>query len=139
MASLLTDKTLLILDFVKSNPSSSSKKIHSGLNGQIGYSTIKRILVQLISEELITASGVGKGTRYEASPTYDLFRPIDVIRYFEKEVDEREIKKNYSHSLIKEVLETATLFTKDELDYLSGLQQLYRKNSALLSEAEYKK
>jgi prophage maintenance system killer protein len=139
MANLVKDKTLLILDFIKSNPFTSSKKIHIGLNAEIGYSTIKRILMKLISEDLITTSGIGKGTKYAVSPAYDLLRPIDMIRYFEKEVDEREINKNYNHFLIKELLGRVSLFAKGELDYLSKLQHLYKKNSALLSKAEYKK
>ncbi len=117
----------------------SSKEIHDGLGEKIGYATVKRILQKLLSENLITIIGKGKGTKYEISQAYNLFRPIDVEQYFRKEIDERIIKNNFNHSLIRETLNLQSIFSKEELAHLTDLQNQYKKNIAKLSSAEYYK
>ena len=100
---MVSDKKNRILDFVKENPLLSSKEIHSGLNIDVGYSTVKRILTKLISDKLISSVGNGKARKYVLSPSYELFYPIDVNVYFEKEIDERKIKDRYNFTLIRDV------------------------------------
>lgn len=129
----------IILDFIKLNPLCSSKQIDDGLDNAFGYATIKRVLQTLIAEGLITVSGRGKSTKYEISQTYELIRTISVDEYFQKEIDERKIQDQYNHSLIKETLKEASLFTTEELEYLTKLQNQYQENIAKLTEAEYKK
>lgn len=133
------NRNTLILEFIESKPQCSSKEIHNGLNEKIGYATVKRILQKLLSENLITITGKGKGTKYEISQAYNLLRPIDVEQYFKKEIDERIIRNNFNHSLIRETLSCVSVFSKEELGLLTNLQTQYKKNISKLSAAEYNK
>jgi Fic family protein len=117
----------------------SSKEIYDGLNLKIGYATVKRILHKLISEELITTKGNGKGTKYAISPSYELLYPIDVEKYFAKEQDERQVIGGFSLRLIIDILPNIKLFTKEQQDHLNALHSKYLKNIAELSPSEYNK
>ena len=136
---MINDKSNEIRIFVKENPSFSSKKIHEGLVSKVGYATVKRVLTKLISDKLIVAIGKGKGTKYIISQTYELFYPVNIEVYFEKEIDERIIRNRYNLSLITEVLNKVSLFTEDELKRLNHLQKKYKENISQLTETEYKK
>jgi len=128
-----------ILDFIKANPSLSSKEIHEGLKPEVGYATVKRILAKLISENLVLPIGKGRGTKYMIDPAFELLYPIDVEVYFGKEIDERVINDSFNLLLIKDVLSKIELFTAEEHLQLANLQEKYKENIAELSEAEYKK
>lgn len=136
---MLDSKSKEVIEFVKENPSSSSKEIHEGLVSVTGYATTKRVLTKLKSENLISTIGKGKGTKYVISAAYDLFYPTNVDTYFEKEIDERQIRLHFNLSLIKDVLWGIELFTKDESGHLQNLQQKYSHNITGLSETTYKK
>lgn len=126
-----------ILVFLKANPSISSKEIYDGLEIEIGYTTVKRILSKLVEENLISTVGRGRGRKYLISPAYNLFYPIDLNSYFEKEIDEREISDSFNLNLIKNTLNNVNLFTEEELQRLQGLQKEYEENILNLSEVEY--
>jgi Fic family protein len=126
----------LVLDFIKLNPLCSSKEIHNGFE-YVGYATIKRAIQTLITENLISVSGRGKGTKYEISKAYELIHAIDVENYFLKEIDEREIKSHFSHTLITETLREASLYTNEELQLLTSLQNRHMENIAELTRTEY--
>jgi len=130
-------KSNTLLDFIKVNPNVSSKQIYNGLELNIGYATVKRILARLISENLIIAEGKGKATKYKISTGYELLYPVSLSEYFEKEIDERTIKSSFNFSLIKDVLKEVKLFKLDELQHLSNLQEMFRTNISELTEAEY--
>ena len=128
-----------ILNFLKKNPSSSSKEIYDGLNIVLGYATVKRYISRLISEDLILAQGKGKGTKYVISPSYQLFYPVNIDEYFAKEIDDREIRENFNFSLITDSLKNTNLFTESEADHLSTLQSEFKVNISHLSESAYNK
>ena len=136
---MLNDKSKKVLEFVREHPSRSSKEIYDGLGLEMGYATLKRILTKLIADELILPAGKGRGTKYLITPAYELFFPIDVDVYFQKEIDEREIKEGFNFSLIKDVLSQVNLFTTDEFLYLINLQKKYQENIAELTASEYTK
>ena len=136
---MIDDKKESILEFIKENPSLSSKEINDGIKLKIGYATVKRILTKLITENLIMPVGEGRARRYVISPMYKLFYPIDIKSYFEKEIDEREINERFNFSLIRETLQKAELFTEDELENLNSLQKKFKNNILELTEAEYEK
>ncbi|MBC7553119.1 MAG: Fic family protein [Taibaiella sp.] len=133
------DKRQKILDFVSANPGLSSGEIYTGGGMEGGFATVKRLIGQLLSENLLTVSGKGKATKYKVSDAYDILFDIDVDQYFLKEIDERVIKENYSHSLISEVLARVSVFTAPELQYLDALQATYTSNRLSLTSNEYKK
>lgn len=128
-----------ILEYVKENPSISSKEIFDGITIALSYTTVKRFLSKLISDNLILSIGEGRGRKYIISPVYQLFYPTDAEEYFENEIDEREIKGSFNFSLIKEILSKINLFTSAELDYLNNLQKKYEENISKLSHSEYSK
>jgi Fic family protein len=136
---MFDDKKKKVIALVKENPWSSSKEIYDEIASEIGYSTIKRILSQLISENLITTVGKGKARKYAIAPAYELFYPIDLKKYFEREIDERIIKNSYNHALISEVLSKVKLFSAEEIQHLANLQKKFRANIAELTEAGYSK
>lgn len=133
------DRKKEVLDFIKENPSLSSKEIHNGLGLGIGYATVKRILTKLIADNLVVGVGNGRGRKYILSPAYNLFYSIDLIKYFKKEIDERVIKESFNFSVINDVLSKVRLFTTDELKYLYGLQNKFKTNVSELTDTEYAK
>ncbi len=128
-----------IIDFVKIKSPCSSKEIFDGINETYSYATLKRILAELKDDDYLLTKGLGKGTKYILSPAYDLIRPIDIDKYFEKEIDDRQIIKNFNPAIITKVLKNYSSFTKGELDKLKLLQKEYQKNISQLSKTEYKK
>jgi Fic family protein len=128
-----------ILAFLKENPKKSSKEIFDGLDLNRSYATIKRLLSQLLIENLVIIEGVGKASKYSCSPYFQLIYPVDIQQYFEKEIDERVIQTNFNLELIKKVLPEINLFNQAELDKLTGLQAQFRANIAQLSTTEFEK
>ena len=139
MAKINLNKHNEVLAFIKANPLLSSKEIHEGLKIDVGYATVKRVLQDLISENLIEYEGKGKATKYQLSAAYELLHPVDMEEYFKKEIDEREIKKSFNHSLINDTLSRAIVFTSEELVQLNNLQKKYKANIAKLKKTEFNK
>lgn len=132
-------RKLQIIDFLKTKGQRSSKEIFDGIGESFSYATLKRTLTDLIANNYLITSGQGKGTKYLLSPAYELICPIDIQRYYEKEIDERQIIENFNSEIITEVLRKYNSFTDSELDKLILLQKDYQKNISELSETEYKK
>jgi len=129
----------LILDFIKQNPNCSSNEISQGISSKRSLATVKRIITKLIQNKLIVSIGKGKATKYQLSPFYTLFENIDIDKYYEKEIDDREIIENFNFSIITDILPQVNLFSEKEIEKLSALQNEYLKNITSLSESEYKK
>ena len=128
-----------ILDFLKSNPESSSNQILENIEEKKSIATIKRVLSKLVSENLISTTGKGKSTRYQLSPFYKLFENIDIQRYYEKEIDERTIVENFNFALLTDILPNVDLLIVNELEKLSSLQDKFIQNISELSEYQYNK
>ena len=136
---MLDQKSKEILQFIKDNPSRSSKEIYDSIDLELGYATVKRILSKLIEKKLILAEGKGRGTKYVISTMYQLFFPIEIEDYFKKDIDDREILDSFNVSLITTVLNKVDLFTEGEILLLNKLQKKYSENISKLSPAEYNK
>ena len=136
---VLDKKKQSILEFVRENPSFSSREIYDGKNWSVSYATLKRYLTQLISDNLIDPIGQGRGRKYEISPAYELFIPIDIQSYFERETDEREIKSKFEFDLIRNVLVNTKIFNEDEMVHLNGLHKQFLKNISNLSKSAFQK
>ena len=128
-----------IVDFIKQAGVCSSKEVHEQVDLSISYATLKRTLSRLVAESILSTTGQGKATKYTVSLTYELISPIDVNEYFEKEIDEREIKEVFNFAIINQVLAKYSAFTKSELKRLDELQERFRINLSQLTEIEYKK
>lgn len=127
-----------ILNFIQNHASCSSSEIHKEFAASISYATVKRILSQLLTENYIIAEGKGKGTKYSISPSYEILYSIDLDSYYEKEIDEREIKENFNLDIFG-LFEKSEMFTEKELSKLTELQFKYKENTSHLSDLEYKK
>lgn len=128
-----------IVDFIKEKGECSSSEVFSGINNSVSYATLKRILVKLVDEKFLEKKGQGKGTKYSVSGLYDLLHPVDIQKYYELEIDEREIRKVFNFSLITEVLSKHSVFLDNETEKLLNLQKKYRANISQMSENELKK
>ena len=117
-----------IVDYINNHPNCSSKQIHDGIGPEWSYATVKRFIQVLLSDNLIVALGKGKGTKYEISRSYELLIPIDPDKYFQKEIDEREIKTDFNLSLISDQLKGISLFSDQEHAFLDQLQSTFKKN-----------
>jgi Fic family protein len=136
---MLDQRETEIIELIKRNQEISSKEIFEIISFPISYATVKRILSKLIDENLLTKKGQGKSTKYLISPTYELIYPVNIEKYYEKEIDEREIKSSFNLLLIPETLKECSVFTNNELEQLELLQKKFQKNISLLSEFQYKK
>lgn len=136
---MINERELEIIELIKKNQEVSSKKIFEGISTSISYATVKRVLSKLIDENLLTKKGQGKSTKYLISPIYEILYPVDIEKYFEKEIDEREIKEKFNLQLIPETLKECSVFTTNELEQLSSFQKKFENNISQLSEIEYKK
>jgi prophage maintenance system killer protein/predicted transcriptional regulator len=128
-----------ILDFVRKAGGYSSKEVYDAVDITISYATLKRILSKLMAENLLSSVGKGKGTKYTISPNFELLEPIDIEKYYEKEVDEREIKTGFNFAIINDVLAKYSVFTETELEKLNKLQAKFQNNISRLSAMEFKK
>ena len=89
-----------IIDFLKTNGQSSSKEIFDGIGISFSYATLKRILTDSKANGFLLTKGQGKGTKYLLSPAYELISPIDIEKYYENEIDDRQILENFNSDLI---------------------------------------
>ena len=131
-------KQLGILNFIKNHANCSSGEIYKEFAASISYATVKRILTQLQIEKFIISEGNGKGTKYFVAPSYELLYSIDLDTYYEKEIDERQIKEDFNLGIF-ELLDKIEILSEPELLKLTNLQAKYTENISQLSELEYKK
>ena len=135
---MLETRQTEILNFIQNHVSCSSSEIHKEFAASISYATVKRVLSQLLTENYIIAEGKGKGTKYSISPSYEILYSIDLDSYYEKEIDEREIKENFNLDIFG-LLEKSEMFIEKELSKLTELQFKYKENTSHLADLEYKK
>ncbi len=135
----MEDREQKILDFISKSGEITSKEILENVNISISYSTLKRILSKLISENYISTTGQRRSTKYIISPIYKVIQPINIDDYYKKEIDDREINEHFNFILINEVLASNNIFTDSELIKLSKLQAYFKDNVSQLSENNYKK
>lgn len=93
----------------------------------------------MLDKNFVFATGKGKATKYLISSGFEVLFPIDIEVYFEKEIDEREVKEGFNFDLIKEVLNGVSLFTDEEAEKLSNLQNTFTENISKLTKGEYNK
>lgn len=127
-----------ILKFIRENPASSSGAIHLAA-GKGSFATTKREINALVKTGQLVAEGQSRATRYRISSTSQLFAPIDLASYFEKEIDDREIQGDFNFSLLTDVLGNVDLFTPEEAATLAELQAEFRSNVSQMSSIAYTK
>lgn len=127
-----------ILNFIQNHPYCSSGEIFKEFATSISYATVKRTLSKIQAKGHIISEGKGKGTKYLISPFFELVYSIDIDRYYNKEIDERQIKEEFNFGIF-ELIDKAEVLNKAELLKLSDLQAKYTSNISTLSDFEYRK
>ncbi|MGL1886524.1 MAG: Fic family protein [Reichenbachiella sp.] len=135
----MTDRELEIIQILKEYQSLSSGEIFEKLNTKVSYATLKRTLSKLQEDNILQSNGQGKGTKYIISEAYSLLQKIDIDSYYQKEIDEREIIKEFNFSVITNTLAKADIFTTMERKELSDLHEKFEQNISDLSESQYLK
>ena len=133
------NRTPEIIDFIMSHPKCTSLEILEGLNLDMSVATLRRKLQSLVAADLINAIGELKSRKYEISNGFEIIRPIDMNKYFEKEIDDRVIQDKFNSGLINDTLQNISIFTNIELDHLKKLQETFTSNLSKLTRSEYKK
>lgn len=122
-----------IYNYIKEHPACSSRQIGDAFADEISYSSVKRIVADLVASLYVKTEGRARATRYRVSP---LFAPIDLDEYYSKEVDSRPMLTGYNFDLIPSTLRTASLFTAAEADELNNLQAQFARNFASLTDEQ---
>ena len=133
------NRTPEIIDFIMSHPKCTSLERLEGLNLDMSVATLRRKLQSLVAADLINAIGELKSRKYEISNGFEIIRPIDMNKYFEKEIDDRVIQDKFNSGLINDTLQNISIFTNTELDHLKKLQETFTSNLSKLTRSEYKK
>jgi len=111
---MLEKRQTEIFNFIQTHENCSTGEIHKEYETSFSYATVKRILSQLLSKRFIITVGKGKGTRYFISPSYELLNSIDLESYYQKEIDEREIKENFNAKGLKKAKEELSILKLPE-------------------------
>lgn len=134
-----TDNNKLILKAVQQYNGVSSKEIHTLLEPEVSYSTVKRMLNNLLGENYLTKQGQGKATKYFLSKVYNVVFQISIDEYFQREIDEREINSRFNFDLIENILPSVSLFNKSERERFTTTQAEFLNKLKDLSTFEYEK
>ena len=99
--------------------------------------TIKRVLSEMASKEVLITTGSGRSTNYNLSSKGRIFSDIDAKQYIAVEPDKRYGLRQYNFNLLKSL--PSNIFTDDEQKKLETSTAEYRRRTADLSEAIQKK
>lgn len=105
----------------------------------IGESTVRKYLKELVDENKLQVTGAGRSTKYTIAPSFELLASINLDDYYRKEMDERNTKSSYDFNLVRDVLQKASLFTEKEQQKLNKIQDRYLKSIQLVEKGIYKK
>ena len=126
-----------ILKIVRDKGAVSASELYGLID--LGESTIRKYLKELVEEHQLQTSGAGRSTKYFIAPSFELLAPIDLDEYYLKEMDERNAKQHYDFELVADVLPKASLFTEKEQQHLNHLQDRYIQSTQSLESGIYKK
>lgn len=127
-----------ILQYLHYHPLSSRMEIMVGVQTTASAATIKRMLVDAVLKGNIDIIGRGPSTRYKLSSQAHVTMPLDLDSYFLKEVDERQIQTVFNFDLIRDVLPGVHLFTPEEDNFLTSLQDKFKQNISDVTPMEYR-
>ena len=128
-----------ILQFLHYHPLANRTEIMAGLTKAPSDSTMKRLLSAAVKEGNIETVGRGPATKYKLTPQAHVTMPLDLVTYFDKDIDEREVQESFNFDLIRDVLPKVEIFTKEELEVLNDAQIEFEKNTEGMTELEYRK
>jgi len=98
--------------------------------------TISRDLKILLELKYIVKKGKGRSVSYDISSGYNLIKPINIEKYFNVEVDKREVKEKFNFDIYDSLND---IFAEDEIIKLDKLNKKYRDNLEKISKDILKK
>jgi Fic family protein len=128
-----------IVKYVEQNPNCSSVDIYENYKEDTSLATVKRNLQQLLELKIIEKKGSSKNTRYFVNNDYSVLNTINIEQYFEKDIDQREIKTKFNFELIDSILSKVNVFTNDDIAFLKKYQNQFTENRKKLTEVEFAK
>ena len=136
----LNKRQLEILGFVRKNPDSNNLTIYNYINKDYEDTsriTIVRDLNLLLKEKLIVKQGEGRNITYKELLENKLLAFLDVDKYFEKDLDKRDIAyQSFNFDIFNNL---NNIFSKKEIAELEELNKDYQKNLKKLSKTALKK
>jgi len=126
-----------VVHYLKNNGLSSSKQVFDGIEGTVGYATVKRALGSMVAEGWVDTYGNGKSTRYQLKPGFDIWVEIDLQQYFETDALDREIMAHYNFELLNHLRDNQNLFTTTELEKLQHGQSKFIRQIQQLSRGQF--
>lgn len=135
----LNKRQEIILKFLEDQKAGGISELMDEMSGQlkeVSKITINRDLNKLIELNYIVAIGAGRSLKYKLSEEYTLIKPIDVEKYFQKDIDEREIREKFNFNIFQDF---KAIFTHEEKEFLENLRQNYLKRVQRLSPGIIKK
>jgi Fic family protein len=91
--------------------------------GNVTKMTVSRDLEKMLAFNLIERRGAGRAVTYQLSSRYPIIKKIDVEKYFEIDVDRRNIRGAFNFDIFDQL---KNIFTDDEKKKLSALNEIYR-------------
>ena len=128
-----------ILQFLHYHPQSSREEIRVGINFEDSDATLKRLISVGVEAGDITVSGKARATRYSLPAHAHLLMPLNLDTYFAQDIDERLVQTGFNFELIRELLPKVDLFTKEELQHLNALQEVFSGHLKEMTTSEYRK
>ncbi len=136
----LTKRQLNILQFIKNNQTASNREIQEYLekiDRKFSRITIVREVNSLLDMGIIIKKGKGRNARYEEAIKNKLLKYFDVDKYFEKQIDKREVAfEKFNFDIFKNITE---IFSKKEILELEKLNLDYKKRVEKFSSVIFKK
>ncbi len=134
----LTPRQRDIINIVTTQEAFSISQIKENLNEDISIPTLNRELAALVANNFLVKTGKGRAISYKVSPFYKVFAPFDTSEYFDQEPDTRQAQTNFNQEIMS-LLESVTLFTAVEKEYLEILKQEYQNNISDYPKALFQK
>jgi len=126
-----------ILEIIDTLPKISTPEILLKLsNYNITRITLIRDLNYLIDLGFIERFGKARKVYYETLFAYNLFKIIDVEKYFKQEIDQRSVSNNFNFNLLNSL---TNIVSDEEKKYLNELLVEYHNNINKLSKTILKK
>ncbi len=99
---------------------------------KISEITIKRDLKNLLELGFIVKSGNARSTRYSLGPAYEIICPVNVDKYFEDDIDERECLNTFQFAIFDLLLQTE-IFNTNEIEQLNRSMKEHTEQAKELS------
>jgi len=134
----LTYRQQKIIEILKNHPNISISDIRKLLDENISTATLNRDLAKLVESEILEKTGKARAIRYKLSIGVELFTPIDINQYFDREIDFRDGNKYFNNEIFS-ILENINIFNSNEENFLLSKQEKFRTNIKEIPPTIYNK